>query len=164
MVEQGFVIRQPTPADVPGLVRVHVETWRASYSELLPAGFFTEEFTAARTRMWTSITGAPRADRHVRVAEREGVVVGFALAGLPEDAASPRPLQLYSIYLDPDQHGSGVGQALLDAVLGDSPAVLWVAERNPRARAFYERNGFRLDGERHIDAATPDLVEVRMVR
>lgn len=160
----AFVIREPTSADVPDLVRVHVETWRATYSELLPAGFFTEEFIAGRTRMWTSLTSDPRADRRLRVAEREGGVVGFALAGPAVGSAPPRPLQLYSIYLDPDRHGSGAGQALLDAVLGDSPAVLWVAERNPRARAFYEHNGFRLDGERHVDAAMPELVEVRMVR
>ena len=160
----SFVIREPTPADVPALVRVHVETWRSSYSDLLPVGFFTEQFTAGRTRMWTNITSNPRPDRRLRVAELEGTVIGFALAGSPEDATSPRPLQLYSIYVDLENHGTGAGQALLDAVLGDSPAVLWVAERNPRARAFYERNGFRLDGERQIEAATPDLVEVRMVR
>lgn len=40
---------------------------------------------------------------------------------------------------------------------------LWVAELNPRARRFYERNGFHPDGARYVDE-TLDLAEVRHVR
>lgn len=163
----GLVIREPVPADVPGLVRVHVESWRSTYSPLLPDGFFSSEFIAGRRRMWTSITTTSRPGRVVRLAELGRRVVGFAVAGPvdPADASdAPRPLQLFSIYLDDAEHGSGAGQALLDAVLAEAPAFLWVAERNPRARAFYQRNGFRLDGGRHVDDATPELVELRMVR
>ena len=56
------------------------------------------------------------------------------------------------------------GQALLDAVLGEEPAQLWVAEANPRAIRFYERNGFRADGATLTDPAVEDLREIRMVR
>ena len=68
------------------------------------------------------------------------------------------------LYVLREHHGSGAGQALLDAVLGEEPAQLWVAEANPRAIRFYERNGFRADGATLTDPAVEDLREIRMVR
>ena len=76
----------------------------------------------------------------------------------------PRDRQLYNIYVSHAAHGIGVGQALLDGVLGEEPAMLWVAKENPRAIAFYRRNGFELDGAEELDPATPLLTHARMVR
>jgi len=53
---------------------------------------------------------------------------------------------------------------MLDAVLRDDPAQLWVLRGNIRAIAFYERNGFVADGTEFIDPAEPNLVELRMIR
>ena len=65
--------------------------------------------------------------------------MGFAvLLGHPD---APRDLELESLYVLASRHGSGAGQSLLDAVISDRPAYLWVADNNPRARAFYTRNG-----------------------
>ena len=75
-----------------------------------------------------------------------------------------RPVELTTLYLRAARHGSGLGQELLDAVLGDRPASLWVAEDNPRARRFYARNGFAPDGARQTLALWEGLVEVRLVR
>lgn len=68
------------------------------------------------------------------------------------------------IYVLASEYGSGAAQALLDATLGDSPASLWVADPNPRAQAFYRRNGFLPDGERTVAAKWENLAEIRMVR
>lgn len=46
----------------------------------------------------------------------------------------------------PRAHGSGLGQALLDTAIGTEPAYLWIMAGNPRAEAFYRRNGFVPDG------------------
>lgn len=61
-------------------------------------------------------------------------------------------------------YGSGLGLRLLDAAIGDRPASLWVLERNPRARAFYERNGFAPDGTTELLPRFENLVEIRLVR
>jgi len=53
---------------------------------------------------------------------------------------------------------------LLDAALGDQPALLWVAEQNPRAIAFYQRNGFSFDGQVLDDPTAPLITDLRMVR
>jgi GNAT superfamily N-acetyltransferase len=61
-------------------------------------------------------------------------------------------------------HGTGAGQALLDATLGDALTMLWVAKANPRAIAFYTRNGFVFDGAEQSDSRTPGLASLRMIR
>lgn len=60
------------------------------------------------------------------------------MAGPPESPESVWSQQLYVLYVLAAEHGTGVGAALLDAVVhpGES-VVLWVADPNPRAQAFY---------------------------
>ncbi|WP_461164102.1 GNAT family N-acetyltransferase [Arthrobacter sp. R4-81] len=70
--------------------------------------------------------------------------------------------QLHLLYTYAAFHGSGVGTALLDTVIDRSaPAELWVADPNPRAQAFYRKNGFLTDGAVRIDDG---VRSVRMVR
>ena len=62
-------------------------------------------------------------------------------------------------------HGRGAGQLLLDAVIGSKSAFLWVLADNPRAHAFYAKNGFALDGATDLmDETWHRLPIVRMVR
>lgn len=66
------------------------------------------------------------------------------------------------LYVLASHHGSGVGAALLQQVLDASrPASLWVADPNPRAQAFYRKNGFERDGSVKVEGG---VREVRMVR
>ena len=42
--------------------------------------------------------------------------------------------------------------------------MLWVAKENPRAVAFYLRNGFRFDGVEQTDPHAPLITDARLVR
>lgn len=160
-----FALRIPGPADADRIAELHVETWREAYTHLLPEGFFTPEFVRGRHDMWHRILDEPRPGYAVRMAEADGEPIGLAAAG-PSfgEGELPRERQLYSLYVLAAWHGVGAGQALLDAVLGDGPAQLWVAKQNPRAIAFYRRNGFAFDGVEQIDPGAPAIVDARMVR
>jgi GNAT superfamily N-acetyltransferase len=67
---------------------------------------------------------------------------------------------MYALYVDPGSWGAGYGAALDAAVREDlgehgfPDATLWVLEANERARRFYEREGWALDGGRrdHLGA------------
>jgi GNAT superfamily N-acetyltransferase len=59
--------------------------------------------------------------------------------------------QLHQLWVLPTEWGSGVAIRLYLAALeirgvDRYPWQLWVLEQNPRARRFYERQGWRLDG------------------
>ena len=96
------------------------------------------------------------------VAADETGIVGFAAVQATDEPGAVRPEELTMLYLLARAHGGGAGQALLDAVLGTRPASLWVAADNPRAHAFYRRNGFAPDGA--TSSFGPISATVRLVR
>ncbi|MDJ0317575.1 GNAT family N-acetyltransferase [Arthrobacter antibioticus] len=157
-------VRVPQVQEANALAFVHNEAWRETYASLFPEGRFGSVALAQRERMWSQILSSNRPNRVIRVAETEGDIVGFALAGPAKGSDAPRELELYMIYLRIHAQGTGAGQMLIDEVLGDSKAILWVAEKNPRDHAFYRRNNFRPDGSTKTDPDSPEVVEVRFVR
>ena len=162
-----FTLRVPGPRDAAEIADLHVETWRETYTQLLPEGFFDDDYIQGRHKMWVGLFESPRDGWHTRIAEEDGRIIGLALAGpstAVEDEEPPRERQLYMLYVIAAAHGRGVGQALLDEVLGEEAAVLWVAQQNPRAIAFYRRNGFAPDGLEQAYPGVPTLIDVRMVR
>jgi ribosomal protein S18 acetylase RimI-like enzyme len=154
-------VRPATVDDADGIGAVHLASWKETYRGLLSPEFFAAREESRFQANWRRMLGE---GLDVVVAEVDGRVVGFAQSGPSRDEPPVRPLELMTIYLLAAQHGSGLGQALLDAAVGDRPASLWVAEENPRAIAFYRRNGFVPDGARQVLASWEDLAEVRLVR
>ena len=162
-----FTLREPALPDAAQIAELHGATWREAYAHLLPEDFFTQEHVQSRHQMWNHILGNPREEWSIRIAESRGQIIGFAFVGPsfgPEGQELPRDRQLFSIYVTAARYGAGVGQALLDATAGDAPAMLWVARDNPRAVAFYRRNGFEFDGAEQTDPSAPAIVDARMVR
>lgn len=162
-----FTIREPRPDDASEIADLHVATWKETYSHLLPSDYFSEQYVDGRHRMWQHVLAHPREDMTVRVAISGGTIIGFAWTGPGEGLNGeppPRDRLLYAIYVLAAHHGTGAGQALLDETLGTDAAMLWVAKENPRATAFYLRNGFRFDGVEQIDPHAPLITDARMVR
>jgi ribosomal protein S18 acetylase RimI-like enzyme len=158
----SFVIRRAEATDAAALANVNLVGWRETYSPLLSpavvAGFSEE----ALLQKWER--GLANELAGTVVAEVEGEVRGYAAAGPGFMRENPRDLQLYMIYQLASEHGSGSGRAMLEAVIGDRPAFLWVARDNPRAIAFYRRNGFETDGTEDVYEQWENLPEIRMVR
>jgi ribosomal protein S18 acetylase RimI-like enzyme len=159
-----IAVRRATPADARAIAEIHVETWRAAYAGVMPQEVLDELDVEARELLWRSWAAAP--DGATFVAEPNGRIVGFAGIGPSRDPEGVG--EVYSIYVLPAAWGTGAGRALMDAGAAWlkerwSEAVLWVAEENPRARRFYERYGWALDGGRKVDEVAPGAVvaEVR---
>ena len=140
-------IRRARPDDAAAIAEVHALTWRAAYEHV-----FGAELLATRTpdvALWEGVLARGRSDVHVA---DDGAIAGFVSTGesRDDDAAA----ELYAIYVLPTAWGSGAGAALMRAGLDamrarfSGEAVLWVLEDNPRARRFYEREGWALDGAR----------------
>jgi RimJ/RimL family protein N-acetyltransferase len=161
------VIRAATAADAAAIADVHVKTWQAAYEHVFGAERLASVTAERRLPMWRDILGGTQ--QTVFVAEEEGRVVGFCGVGACRDADAEG--ELYAIYIGPEAWGSGAGAELMRAGVeelrgrGYRDAILWVLEDNPRARRFYEREGWTLDGARregeHLGVRT---VEVRYRR
>jgi len=162
-------IRRARVEDAAPLARVHVATWQAAYEHVFGAERLAAVGAERRVQVWERSLREPAAHDAVFVAEVEDAgLVGFASVGSCRDGPDTPGGELYALYVLPEAWGSGAGSALLAAGMtalrgaGYDEAILWVLEDNPRARRFYEREGWRPDGGRrtgeHLGVRT---VEVR---
>lgn len=160
----GIIVRPARPSDAADYVAAHLAAQLWAYGDLMPPEF-TRDRTAAVPEATRSLAddlvaieetlaagGVPF--RQHWVAELQGQIVGVASAGSgpgPWEAGyDPPPADirwvLDRLYVRPEAHGSGAGQQLFDAAVGDRSAYLWILKDNPRAERFYRRNGFAPDG------------------
>jgi ribosomal protein S18 acetylase RimI-like enzyme len=93
----------------------------------------------------------------------DGAIVGFASAGPSRDEDAPTEWELYAVNVLAAHHGTGVADRLVTAVVAKRPATLWVVADNGRARAFYRRYGFGVEGATKIHEGT-GAPEIRMIR
>lgn len=93
------------------------------------------------------------ADDLKRVYGAAGLLWRAPLLSLTERELKPDVLLMDGISVHPDARGSGIGTALLDAIVDEArrqrkrAVRLDVINTNPRARALYERRGFVAKGE-----------------
>jgi GNAT superfamily N-acetyltransferase len=146
---------------------IHERAWHVAYRHVFPPERLSG-FRSDRSRWRTRLTAPPRRSA-VIVAVDGDVIVGFASVG--ESREEPGGGELYAIYVDPGRWRTGAGRTLLRRAeeelrhLGFAAATLWVLEDNPRARGFYEAEGWKADGERKLDTFLGlEVAEVRYGR
>ena len=153
-------IRTATPVDVPDITRIYNEGIRDRLATLE-----TGERTPEDRLAWLQA----RDERHpVLVAEREGIVNGWGSLNV----FNPRPAYShvadFSIYVGREARGTGIGQALLAALiecareLGYHKLVLAAFPQNAAGMRLYTRFGFREVGvyreQGLLDGAWVDVV------
>ena len=134
-------MRPASLADVPAIVAVHIAAWDAAKEGIeLP----TRRTPEQRTEWWSSYLD--KGVGTLLVAEEGGAVCGFIAFGDSRDEDRTGQLEVYTLYVEPNAWGQGIGSSLMAMVPSNGPVSLWVAERNARAREFYVRQGFAPDG------------------
>ncbi|MBG0716797.1 GNAT family N-acetyltransferase [Microbacterium sp. 2C] len=160
-------VRAARSDDAAAAARVHVEGWRETYRGLVDDDILDDaSLLPRRERFWASALGGdPRyADVQAAVAEVDGEIVGIAMsrAADPYEEDASVEVNLTVLYVLQAHHGTGLGAALLDAVVRpDGTASLWVADPNPRAQAFYRKHRFDFDGAGRVESGVREL---RMAR
>ena len=159
-------IRAALPDDAPAIARVHVDSWRTTYKDIISQNTLARLSIERREAYWRGEIEKENAPERVFVAEDDGDIVGFASCG-PERTNNPDYTgELYAIYLYQQNQGRGTGRALTHAVAdclreqGHTGMLVWVLEHNP-SRKFYEVLGgkeveckpIEIDGSEYIEVA-----------
>jgi GNAT superfamily N-acetyltransferase len=155
----SLIVREALPSDPSAMAALHLRAWRATYAGILPDSFLAGLKIEEREAMWRrSVTEPDRApaERVILVAEADGTLLGLASAGHARGDDELGLGEVYSINVDPPAWGRGAGRALLAAATawldGRFPvSILWVVDRNQRARSMYERAGWGADGAQKIE-------------
>lgn len=160
-------VRRAEVDDAHAIARVHVETWRAAYAGIVPAGYLERLDVTARIHRWEQSLAENASATFVAVNE-DGRVVGWSSFGASRDPDSTTDGELYAIYVDAAHWGYGHGRALLVHAVdmlrdqGFATVTLWVLAANGRARRFYACGGFAPDGaEKIVVIGGAELPELR---
>ena len=164
-------VRRATAEDAGGIARVRVRGWQAGYRGLMDQDYLDSlsvEANTKRTRSWDWDSGKTRS----WVCTANDEIVGWTTVFLrARDEDLPESVgEIAACYALPETWGTGVGHRMIDVSIADlrstgvGSIVLWVLERNARARAFYRRQGFTLDGSQKTESFEPmsGLLSVRM--
>lgn len=173
-------IRAATVTDAAAISAVQRAAWFAAYDGLVETAIIDQVTTPDNgARVRENFRLRPWQRTLVAVGPAQDGVVGYASFGPERDvqhAAWPPPLtpageagaiaELYALYVHPGSWSTGAGRALMEQVLGKTAAggfqeiVLWVLEKNARARRFYERAGFAADGGTNVLTNLGGVLEV----
>jgi phosphinothricin acetyltransferase len=155
-------IRPLVSTDWPDIARI--------YAEGLASGVATFETDVPSWDTWDAVhLPALRL-----VADRDGAVVGWVAVSRVSRRPAYRGVVEHSVYVDQGVRRSGVGRALLDALVAEAPHHgIWtiqtsIIDANEASLALHEAAGFRVVGRREriarLDGAWRDtlLLELRL--
>lgn len=160
-----FLLRQATPEDAEAVVLMQTQAHEECYRHLLSPAFYERRRTTIPERVERRRAFLDTEEPRILAFGPSNQLVGYADAGPGREDDAPEALELYSIYTLRHTYGTGLGAALVRAAVGSGAAYLWVLEDNPRALAFYRKQGFRPDGKHNtLPPEWEALPELRLVR
>lgn len=164
-----LVIRPAELKDAQGIAKVHTTTWQTAYREMIPNSFLDSLSIEKRTIRWREILAKPEENSQTFVALVDGKIVGFCSVSYCRDSdMSKETGELWSIYVDKNFEGKGIGSSLLNRGIdyliseGFKKATLWVLTANTKTREWYEEKGWVVEGKTKID--TDDGFEMHETR
>jgi GNAT superfamily N-acetyltransferase len=167
-------IRLAGIGDARAIAEAHVHGYQAAHRGIVPDAMIDGLSVDERTAQWSArLSDATASARRIWVCDRDALIPGFAATAPSRDADddSAHTHELLLIYFVPEAWGRGFGRALTTHVIDDVRSrrardiTLWVFEANTRARRFYERAGFALDGGRKpVERGGATLCEIRYRR
>ena len=166
----GFTVRHPIPDDSARIAEVHIAAWRVAYEGIMPEDYLAGLNVSRLSDNWANTIENPAEGVTQLVGEIDDVIQAIATVGPFRDRSEidDPSGELWMINAHPDAFGRGIGTVLhqhaIDQLRSDGHhrAALWVVDENPRARRFYEREGWQLDEARKEDTfGDRTIVEVR---
>jgi GNAT superfamily N-acetyltransferase len=147
-------LRPAGPEDAAPIAGLNVRSWQVSYGGVFPDEFLDEMKTRETQVRWLTEVLVEGSSFRTTVAVESGKVVGFAILGPVRDSDldASTAHELYSLYVEPDRIGTGIGRLLMDDALRYlrsgpwTAAVLWMLRDVTPTRRFYEAAGWSFDG------------------
>jgi ribosomal protein S18 acetylase RimI-like enzyme len=171
VIKTSMTIRIATIDDAAELGKMHVASWRETYTGILPEGMLSSLSVPARITKWQEILREPASVEAtvVHVMESDGNIIGFGSCG-PQRTEKLKVRgyagEFSGIYVLRAFQRHGVGARLMSIMASDlasrgfNAASLWVLRDNAVARQFYERFGGQVVEEREDVRGQVTLVEL----
>jgi ribosomal protein S18 acetylase RimI-like enzyme len=147
-------IRIASKNDSENIGRLHADSWRTAYNNVLSEEYLSGNIISERVTFWHNRLESPAADLRVVVAAEGDQIVGFACFVIEHDTQWGSLLD--NLHVAPMLKRSRIGTLLMAEVAricneqaGHKGLYLWVLEANENAQRFYKALGAR-----HTDSDT----------
>lgn len=133
--------------DIDEVSRVYAQSWKSAYSGIVPQDYLD----GIAENRWSQILVSELSN--LWVVSNGKQIIGSSTYAPARDEKYAGWGEIISIYLLPEYFHLGIGTKLLRASMGELFSMgygnlyLWVLEDNRSAREFYEKNGFRFNGD-----------------
>lgn len=139
-------LRDAQFSDYDAIARLHAASWKQTYRGIYSNQFLDHEVEQNRAALWHNRLSEPSDQQQIVVAEKDGIIVGFACLFLNDD--NQYGTLLDNLHISANWQKAGIGKQLLQEcahrilLKAQSPKMyLWVYESNENARKVYERLG-----------------------
>ena len=155
-------IRKARNGDEKTLAYIQTESWKSAFANIISADDLKKYTDIVKAEsMYKNVLKSGYAE--ISVLEIDGkphCIAAWSKARNPEFSDSAELICIHSLC---DNWGKGYGTMMINHILDDiknsgyNSVVLWVFEKNTRARSFYEKHGFELTDNTQVSY---DAVEV----
>ena len=151
--------------DFAAIGSIYAESWKFAYRGIVPQAYLDQ----LTNRRWMNALNENRYDAFILLDNGQYIGTSSICPARDKDMAGWG--EIISLYLLPEYFGKGYAALLLDYVVsalqkeGFQRIYLWALEENARARRFYEKQGFRWNGDT-MEAVIggKSLTEVRYIK
>lgn len=156
-------IRKAVLSDAKGIAKVHVDSWKTTYKNIVSGQYLNNLTYESRDRLWEN--NIPNGG--VYVAEnKEGEIVGFSSGGL-ERSGNYHGFEgeLYAIYILKEYQGNGIGKALVKPIIEEITelglnSMLVLVLKDNISRLFYESLGGKKIDSVEVEISEKKLTEI----
>ncbi|MEK7016989.1 GNAT family N-acetyltransferase [Bacillus sp. FSL R9-9410] len=138
-------IRKAMKADIAAIAKVHVESWKTTYTGIFANEILENLTFEQRKKQWENIFQKEDNLQYRFVAETlTGEIIGFIDGGVERTGTYNCDGELYAIYILQKYQGMKIGQRLFQALLSEckkdnmQSLLVWVVANNP-SKKFYEK-------------------------
>jgi GNAT superfamily N-acetyltransferase len=153
MNDLALTVRVARPKDAAEVARIYIESWHDTYPAVLPRAMLCAMTPAGQTARWSAAIRAQKRETVLVAEDVKDGLLAMASLGPARDRTLGYDGEVYTLYVDPNHFGRGVGRTLLNGAFemlrarGFTSCQIWAHASN-NARFFYEQMGGRAVAER----------------
>lgn len=162
-------IRRAEVGDAPGIARVHIESWKETYTGIISQEYLDSLKIEDRLGLWEKSLSQTSTLSPVFVAlNEENKIVGFASYGKKRTEKFNADGELNAIYILKKYQREKLGLKLIQAGVNElieqnyTSMLVWVLEEN-KSRNFYESLQAVKSGEETDNIAGKEVIELAYV-
>ncbi|MDR2590631.1 MAG: GNAT family N-acetyltransferase [Oscillospiraceae bacterium] len=163
-----ITIRKVLPEDAYNYAVLHINCWKDAYTGIIPDTYLENMSTQLEQRTERSRQNISNPDGcEYLCAVANSKMIGRLVYSKCRNEDKLEAGEINAIYLLANYWGKGYGKQIMDYAISKlkqanyPEVIVWVLEENYRARSFYEKYGFILDGTHKDIEIGKTLVEVR---